>query len=194
MVLAGGKELTVVTIEGNDLRYREAKDKEAENAMNSHSHEKHALEKAAIDLFVPLYNARFGKQYRLVEMRDRPDALLEAEDGTRIGLEVAHLFYPGGREAKILLGRANGLHGLQTLGKLVNGLNDLLDKKVEKRLGYTCSYPISLLIRSASPIWSGSDFNGVQHMLRVPAEVYHEIWLLAQDNQIPGWPHLIRLG
>jgi len=162
--------------------------------MNTHSNEKHGLEKAAICIFLPLYNDRFDKRFRLVQMTDRPDAILEDQDGTRIGLEVAHLFYPGGREARLLLRRATGVHGVQTFDRLIDELNRLLYKKAEARSGYACPYPVLLLIRNASPIWSGPDFIKARDMLRAPVGVYHEIWLLARDDKLPGGPHLIKIG
>ena len=121
-----------------------------------------------------------------------PDFLLEAEDGTCLGLEVTHLYYDS-QEAKMILGRSSdGLHGVECFAHSVDALNKLLKKKGELGRSYQRSYPVSLLVRVASPIFDSSAFENSKHLLEIPKDVYQDVWLLAREHQNSQW-HLISL-
>lgn len=156
--------------------------------------EKRALEKAAIEWFLLHYNTITHKDFRLVCQQERPDAIIEASDCSRFGLEIAHLFYDD-LEAKILLGKTKTkVHGPERFSYLVDRLNRILMRKGELGCSYSCPFPISLLIRSASTIFSGPDFESARKEIAVPKGVYEAIWLLARADDSDGWTHLIRLG
>ncbi len=161
--------------------------------MNASENEKHALEREAIEWFLGHYNEVTPKQYHLVSQQERPDALLADEQGNEFGVEIAHLYYDD-QEAKMLLGRCTGcFHGEENLEHLVEKLNMLLKKKYKVGKAFDRPYPVALLIRSASPIFSGHDFELIKDKLKLPRGVYTEVWMLACDEEIPGWPHLIKL-
>lgn len=59
--------------------------------------------------------------YRLVCQQERPDAIIEASDRKKLGLEIAHLFYDD-LEAKILLGKTKTkIHGPERYKKRLKG-------------------------------------------------------------------------
>lgn len=172
-----------------------------EQIIATHDDEKRDLEKWAGMTFLPLYNAETGKQFRLVHLQDRPDLLLEAPNGTQLGLEVAH-FYPGKDDAKKLYGRpstapprkrAPADFDPETLRLDVTKLNELLEQKQEKGRSYDCHHPVLLLILSASPLLTWSDFMRFCDEIRAPGGVYHETWLLPLDDDRAGYSRLIRL-
>src|SRR5437773_1608855 len=67
-------------------RQRSHEDDEAQNRE---------LELGAITAFIPLFNARTGRGFRLLRMHeennDQPDAVLESADGRQLGVEITHL-------------------------------------------------------------------------------------------------------
>lgn len=161
--------------------------------MNKHQIEKRALERWAVEWFLRHYNILTGLDFKLVCQQERPDAIVRASDESSLGIEIAHLFYDS-LEAKMLLGRADTwLHNIESLDEVVKRLNDILSKKREKGLTYSCLFPISLLIRSASPVFTGPDFMKIIDRLEVPDGIYQGVWLLAKDNDVKGWPYMIRL-
>lgn len=94
--------------------------------MKNHNEEKSALENAAVDIFLKLFNINHKDQYELVERRESPDFVLKSSKGELLGLEVAHLFYDP-EEAKMLLGRsANKMHGIEIFNDLLSAFNSLL--------------------------------------------------------------------
>lgn len=159
--------------------------------MSEHDLEKRKLEKKAIELFVRCFKETYGIEYRLVQQQERPDAIVEDENGKRLGLEVTHLFYDD-LEVKMLLGRSEQqTHGLETFENEIKKLNILLEKKGRTGLGYSNEYPCSLLIRNSSPIWTKEDFEGVISRIKPPRSLYQDIWFLTRDR-FSAW-HLIRL-
>jgi hypothetical protein len=149
--------------------------------------EKGQLERATVELFLPLYNAHYGREFRIAEMRDRPDVLLEAEDGSRLGVELTVVGYPnaegehssGARnEIAFLLGRVRADHAEgQVFSCLIGELNKRLAEKATTFASVVQDYPIVLATRSASPMWSLSDFElaradiHVSRMLLISARV-----------------------
>ena len=154
--------------------------------------EKLRLEKAAIELFVRCFKKAHGKEYKLIQQQERPDAILEDEDGNRMGLEVTHLFHDE-LEVKMLLGRSEQqIHGLENFEDHIIMLSSLLEKKGRTGLCYTSEYPCSLLIRNASPIWTSEDFEGYISRIKAPESLYENVWLLTTDRY-STWS-LIKLG
>lgn len=166
------------------------------SARSSRGGENARLEKAALDWFLRGYHRRKRIRYFLVRLGDRPDAILEAPDGSRIGVEITHLFYDR-QEAEMLLGRSRtrGPHGGERFSDLLGELDRLICKKAEQIGEYRCPYPVVLVVRAASPIFSGQDFEAAEARgeIRVPEGAFHEVRLLAGDDRRPGWPWLIRL-
>lgn len=150
--------------------------------LNEHDIEKRRLEKAAIELFVRCFKEEYGKEYRLVQQQERPDAIVEDEDGNRLGIEVTYLFYDV-IEVKMLLGRSEQeSHEPENLEEYIKVLNSLLEKKAKAGKGYSTDYPCSLLIRSASPIWTKEDFGRISSKIKAPQSQFKEIWLLTRDK------------
>lgn len=150
--------------------------------MAEHSDEKERLQKAAVDLFLPLYVAQTGKVYRLERMQDRPDAILLGEDGTQLGVEVAHL-YPDAEEARILFGRSpKTFHGVQSSDEVLRELNGLLAEKEQKAQGYQRGLPLALVIRCSSPIFTESTFRMFRDDVQVPVGAYVETWLMPRED------------
>lgn len=167
--------------------------KDVESATGAEScDERRELEKAAVRLFLPRYEKVTGKKWH-AEMGDRPDAVLRADDGMVLGLEVAHL-YGDGEEARFVLNRSpKRIFGLQEFGAVLERLEKLIKKKAEVASRYDCTFPLVLLVRSASPLWEPDDF---RRAARFPPPVpapFQEAWLLARKGWEAGW-QLLRLG
>lgn len=150
--------------------------------MSSHDKEKHDLEKAAVNWFLPQYNILKGEIYS-VDWQERPDAVLKYSDGRKLGIEITHLYYDQ-EESRYIFGRSNKKQlGTQCFINLLNKLNDELEKKAKKSFEYECDFPISLLIRSASDIFIAPDFKRAKSSIIIPKNAFKEIWLLAQAEE-----------
>jgi hypothetical protein len=150
--------------------------------MEKHNKEKRALERAAVHHFLRIYNQNHEIRYRLLYQHDKPDAVLQDSKQRKLGLEITHLFYDA-EEAKMLLGRSNRTaHGPETLDNWLAELNGLIRKKEEKRHGYESSYPISLLIRNASPVFGMSDLLNAKDGVYRPSNLFQQIWFLSRDG------------
>jgi hypothetical protein len=57
--------------------------------------------------------------------------------------------------------------------------------KSAKSFSYKCDFPILLLIRSASPIFTVSDFKKAKNEIIIPNNAFSEIWLLAEADKSP---------
>lgn len=162
--------------------------------MEEHS-EKRRLEIAAVQIFLQHYNRLRKTNYRLLSMQERPDAVVIDTSHRKMGIEVAHLFY-GPNEAKVLLGRydLDNLRSIQSLQHLLQELQRILDRKFAKGQTYEFNHPMLLVIRSASPVFHGEELAPVITQLSVTSGVFQEIWLLARDEEEPGWPFLIQIA
>ncbi|MFC3771049.1 hypothetical protein [Paenibacillus sp. GCM10012303] len=156
---------------------------------NRHNVEKRMLERAAVREFIRLYNGRHHVKLRLLYQHDRPDAILQDSRGTKIGLEITHLFYDAA-EAKALLGRpdngASGPASPLSLAHLIAQLNALIKRKESKKQSYDPSYPISLLIRNASPTFRLSEIWAAREHIRKPNDQFMDTWFLTRDGT-PDW-------
>lgn len=154
-----------------------------------HDNEKLALERAAIREFIRLYNDRHVIKLRLLYQHDRPDAVLQDSRGSKLGLEITHLFYDAA-EAKKLLGRPDsstaGPTGPISLAHLIAQLNELIRRKESKIKAYDPAYPISLLIRNASPTFRLSEIWAAREHIHKPAELFVDTWFLTRDGT-PDW-------
>ncbi len=161
--------------------------------MGAHENEKERLQEVATHYFLPAYAALVQKTFRLVTLQDRPDAILEALDGTRRDLEITSLFTDD-EEAKILLGRSSSLcHGIQSSDEALLRLNTRLAEKERQGASYQCRHPMLLVIRVASPIFTSPDFERFRDDIHVPRGVFSETWLLFPDEDGPGQSRLMRL-
>jgi hypothetical protein len=150
--------------------------------MSNHNEEKHRLETAAIDLFINISREGRCIDYHVADKQECPDFVLEDEQGNKIGVEVTHIFYDS-EEAKMLLGRSDKkIHGLENFDTFIEELNKAFKKKGEKGNNYKSEYPLSLLIRNASPLWGLEDIEHSLDKLHVPTDVYQEVWMLTRDN------------
>lgn len=156
---------------------------------DGHNDEKLQLERAAVREFIRLYNGRYSVKLRLLYQHDRPDAVLQDSQGSKIGLEITHLFYDA-TEAKALLGRRdgsmNGPSGPITLAHLIAKLNELIRRKESKKQAYDPAYPISLLIRNASPTFRLSEIWAAREHIRKPNDSFLDTWFLTRDGT-PDW-------
>jgi hypothetical protein len=150
--------------------------------MKRINNEKTRMERAAIDLFIDIYNTNHELKYRLLYAQEKPDAVLQDSKQNKLGMEITHLFYDE-KEAKMLLGRSEpSFNGPQRLECLVDELNDLIRTKEKKKRAYSEDYPISLLIRNASPFFGMSDILSVKHLLYRPNAVFNDVWFLSRDG------------
>jgi len=162
--------------------------------MGGQHNEKRALERAAAEWFLQRYNELVHKVFRITILQERPDVVVEAADGTVIGIEVTHLYYDD-LEAKMLLGRSvEEFHRPENFTELLDQLDRLLKKKLEVGRKYPWDHPLFLIIRSVSPVFTGEDFAGIEKYVALPTGIYDEIWLLVRDEvNDEDWSDLIRL-
>ncbi|EHB68481.1 MULTISPECIES: hypothetical protein [Paenibacillus] len=154
--------------------------------MNNHNDEKYALEEAAVSIYMNLYNLNHKDKLEIAERRECPDFVLKNEKGDFMGLEVAHLFY-NSEEAKMILGRStNEIHGLENSKDYIETLNGLLKQKEKKILKYETIYPITLLIRNASPIFGMSCFLREKNLIYKPSK-YTNVWFVSKDGNYNDW-------
>ncbi|GAA3411430.1 hypothetical protein ACFFNY_20045 [Paenibacillus hodogayensis] len=147
-----------------------------------HDDEKRLLERAAVREFIRLYNGRHDVKLRLLYQHDRPDAILQDSRGGKLGVEITHLFYDAA-EAKALLGRPDGtIAGPVSLAHLIAQLNELIKRKESKKQAYDPSYPISLLIRNASPTFKLSEIWAAREHIYEPNDVFIDTWFLTRDG------------
>lgn len=154
--------------------------------MRNHDDEKVALEEAAINIFINLYNFNRKDDLRVVKKQECPDYILKNKKENLLGIEVTHLFYDA-EEVKILFDRSNKkLHGLENSINYIETLNKLLKKKEQKIDKYDAIYPIALLIRNASPLYGMSDFLRYKTAIYKP-EKYSHIWFVSKDGNNNEW-------
>ncbi|WP_248929691.1 hypothetical protein [Paenibacillus hamazuiensis] len=149
--------------------------------MDEHNLEKRTLERAAIRLFVNLYNLRSRPKLRLLYQQEKPDAVLEDEKRRKLGMEITHLFYDQ-QEAMMLMGRFSGQHAPESMEHLVGRLNELIRRKEEKKKSYMPDFPISLLIRNTSPVFGLTEFMKSRELIYEPKGVFQDIWFLTHDG------------
>ncbi|MDQ0873009.1 hypothetical protein QFZ77_001668 [Paenibacillus sp. V4I3] len=154
--------------------------------MNKHEDQKKAMEQAAIDIFLDLYNVNNEVPLRMVQQQEKPDALLEDARDNRIGLEVTHLFYDT-EEARLMLSRSEltkpSAEGIDTFIKVIN---DRIQSKEHKLKDYSHDYPCMLLIRNLSLLFGMSDILGRKRNLVLPHGHFTQVWLLSRDFT-PDW-------
>jgi hypothetical protein len=150
--------------------------------MNKYDLEKYQLEKAAVDIFIELYNENFNNQLEIVQKQESPDFLLKDSRGNSISIEIAHIFYDP-LEAKMLLNRCNKLiHGIENFQVFIEKFNEVLAKKCRVREKFEINYPCSLLIRNASPIFTYEDIRESIQYVEIPNNNYKDIWVLSRNN------------
>lgn len=145
--------------------------------------EKKRLERSAIQLFIELYNQKYPVDLRLLYLQEKPDAILQFQDGSKLGMEITHLYYDA-EEAKMLFGQSDQLvHGPENVMHLLDKLNAMIRQKCCKREGYTSDFPVSLLIRNTSSVFGMDDF--IRHLkkIEVPQNGFDGIWLLSRNGR-----------
>jgi hypothetical protein len=154
--------------------------------------EKRRVEREAIKLFINLVNARSEGQIRLLYQRERPDAVLEnTPKRSKFGVEITHLFY-NECEAKQMFGRSNQEDcGPGSFPILLNELNSRIVRKEAAFAQVQLGYPISLLIRNASPLYGLTQFIANVDQIARSHHIFQDIWLLTRDGELE-W-HLYRL-
>ena len=156
--------------------------------------EKWLIEESAAQALVEILNLQQGMKYEIVEHTDRPDIVLEnLLDGTRLGVEVTHLFYDSD-EARFILGRSHEqVHPPEYIEEYIRRLNALLQQKSEKAKGYSHEYPLALLIRVVSPLFHMLNFKAYESRIVVPSSDFKIIWLLFYDFLERRWTLLKQL-
>lgn len=158
--------------------------------------EKWLIEESAALALVEILNIQQGKNYEIYMHGDRPDIVLENQtDGTRLGVEVTHLFYDS-EEARIVFGRSREQShppAPEYIVGYVRRLNALLQQKSEKAKGYNHEYPLALLIRVVSPVFHMCNFNAYKSSIVVPPSDFQIIWLLFYDFVERRWTLLKQL-
>ena len=156
--------------------------------------EKWLIEESAALALVEILNLQHGMKYEIFKHADRPDIVIENQlDGTRLGVEVTHLFYDSD-EARIILGRSHEhVHSPEYIEEYILRLNALLLQKSEKAKGYNHEYPLALLIRVVSPLFHIFNFNDYESRIVVPTSDYKIIWLLFYDFLERRWTQLKQL-
>jgi len=155
--------------------------------------EKRRIEHEAIKLFIQLFNEQENNKLRLMYQRERPDAVLEyTATRSKLGVEITHLFYDA-CEAKQLFGRSDqeDCDGPKSFDVMLAELNNRIHRKETIFTQVQMNYPISLLIRNASPRYGRSSF--IEHLERISLSrhIFQDIWLLTHDHD-SNW-HLMRL-
>lgn len=141
--------------------------------------EKGRLEEYAIKYFIAAYPGNLS----ILNHSDKPDfTLLDNDNQSKIGVEVAHLWHDN-NEVKMLLGRSEQkFHGVICAIDLINALNRLLAQKANKIINYKKHDKFYLVIRIASPIFDLSTFNMYENSIICPINDYDKIWLVLDDN------------
>lgn len=146
------------------------------------NYEKRDLERAAVKIFIDIYNRNHPTKLRLLYQRDKPDAVLQDSNRRKLGVEITHLFYDS-EEAKMLLGRSKGNpHSDEVVELLIKELNNRIIKKEAKIESYSTEYPISLIIRNASPSFGMSDILSVKHLIYKPRGKFVNVWFVSRDG------------
>lgn len=153
--------------------------------------EKERLEEYAMKYFITAY----PKGLKVLIHSDKPDfTLLDTNDESKIGVEIAHLWHDS-NEAKILLGRSEQtIHGIMCANDLIKVLNALLEQKANKVSRFLPHDKFFLVIRVASPIFDKSTFDIYEESIVCPENRYNEIWLILDDNNKNSrWTELKRI-
>src|SRR5205085_980559 len=141
------------------------------------------------ELFIPLYQLETARDFRLVRLHqepdDQPDAVLEGADGGQLGVEITHLGYqyrPGehssgaSNELAFLLDRVPAVMSeTQASFRLIDELNGILADKAARYATIVREYPLVLLVRVASPIFTLSSFKLFRDDIKVPASSFREV-------------------
>ncbi len=160
--------------------------------------ERESLEKATLEIFVCELNRQSAANWHIERFKaqERPDAILEDVEGNLLGVEITHAYHDS-EEAKILLGRSiTDFSGLQSFDELLAVVKDRISDKAGKIPSYGCPYPISLIVRVASPIFTFSQFRDAlrRKQLKVSKGSIHEVWILVRSDGDPGKYAGLRLG
>ena len=149
-------------------------------------HEKRLLERAAVEQFVEIFNARAGRGVlEFVSLLDPPEPDVRCRlNGADVFIEIAHV-YGTASDARFLLGRGgcaqptreerleSDLVPLDV--RVISSLNIVLARKASKTYA---SSPVWLVIRNAFPLWRQSDFEQHRGDIQVPrATSFSELWL-----------------
>lgn len=143
---------------------------------------KKKLEREAVDLFISLYNKTADNRLRLLYQQEKPDAVLMDSWGSKLGLEITHLFYSEQEARQLFLREHRSIICIESIDSLIESLNQLVLRKEAKSKGYSSDYPLALLIRNLSPSFGWSDFNNAWDKIAAPSAAFTEIWLLTKER------------
>ena len=160
--------------------------------------EKKSLEKVALEIFISELNCQPGANWHIkrFQAQERPDAVLEDAQGNLLGVEITHAYHDS-EEAKVLLGRSiTDFSGLQSFDELLAVVKDRISDKSGKISSYGLPYPISLIVRVASPIFTFAQFRDAlaTQQLKISKGSIHEVWTLVRSDDDPGKYTCLRLG
>ena len=154
--------------------------------------EKESLEKVALEIFISELNHHTRANWHIKRFvgQERPDAVFEDTEGNVLGVEITHVYHNHhSEEAKILLGRSiTDFSGLQSFDELIAVVKDRISDKAKQISSYRHPYPISLIVRVASPIFTRAQFQDASERkhLTISKESIHEVWILVRDDGNPG--------
>lgn len=155
--------------------------------MRKHNDEKAALERAAMQQFLHIYNRNHTPLLSIWKRQERPDYVLKNAEHEYLGVEITHLFY-NHIEARMLLGRQleRDQAGIGRFEAYIRVMNNLLKQKEEKLGGYNQPFPVSLLMRNASPGFGMSDMIRYRNMVYRPTGMQH-VWFLSRERYQQEW-------
>lgn len=126
-------------------------------------------------------------------MSDKPDAILLSSNKSKFGVEIAHL-YLDNTEAKYVLNKANVKHDFIVIDDYIKPLNELLKKKSIKVPKYNVTFPVDLLIVSASPLLGLDTIEWNKEKICIPDSNIRNIWLLVDNSKYTErWTDLVRI-
>lgn len=153
--------------------------------------EKQLIEKATAELFLKIYNAKFGTSFQIQELSDTPDVVCFDEKRKKIlNLEISLLEdLPG--DVGYQLGRGREPNS-PTTGTTVKSFYDdslkQLQKSLENKLRSSYDSNTALVHRQESPLWKPKEWEVVAHRFRNGVLSDNEnnygqgIWIICTDN------------
>ena len=157
--------------------------------------EKQRIEKATAELFLKIYNAKFGTGYQIQELSDTPDVIcIDKNSDEVLKLEISLLEdLPG--DVPYQLGRNRKPISPTTRTTAVSFWDDTvkqLQKSLENKLLARYDSNTALVLRQVSILWEPEDWEVVAHRFRNGVLVGKEnnygkgVWIICTDNST--WP------
>lgn len=157
--------------------------------------EKKRIEKITAELFLELYNPRFGTAFEIEKLGETPDVnCIDSKNGDLLELEISLLENLSG-EVQHILGRGPKPTSPTTGTTVVSFFNDTADKlrsSLKKKLLSSYDPNTALVLRQVSIIWEPKDWELVADVFRKEVLSGKEVnfgsgvWIICTDNTT--WP------